>query len=162
MGIGKKCFVILISCMLLNLIASAQSGKLPPFRMMQVNGKVFKAEQLPVGKPIIIIYFSPECDHCEVLMKELIRQKVNLKSASIAMITHLPVNAVSKFVQQYSLNKYPNIYIGTESTTYFVRDYYKLTQMPFMALYTKSGDLVKMYRKEGELPDLIKRLNKLK
>jgi hypothetical protein len=33
----------------------AQPGKIPPFSMMQANGKVFKAQDLPMGKPIIII-----------------------------------------------------------------------------------------------------------
>ena len=67
--------------------AKAQAGKLPPFRIMQTSGKIFKAGDLPMGKPIIIIYFSPECDHCDKLMKELVKQKEEFKKASIAMIT---------------------------------------------------------------------------
>ena len=38
--------------------------KVPPFGMLQTNRKVFRAQQLPANKPIIIIYFSPDCDHC--------------------------------------------------------------------------------------------------
>jgi thioredoxin-related protein len=159
----KTPFTLLFGVML--LITSSllsQAGKLPPFRMVQANGKVFKAEDLPMAKPIVIIYFSPECDHCEVLMKDLIKHKTTLESASIAMITHLPVNAVSKFVQHYKVANYKNIYVGTEGTTNFVREYYNITHMPFMALYTKNGNLVNIYRKEGELPELIKTLNNLK
>ncbi len=140
----------------------AQSGKLPPFRVVQSNGKVFKAEDLPIGKPIILIYFSPECDHCDKLMKDLMKRQANFKKASIAMITYLPVEKVSKFVQQYNLNKYPNIYVGTEGNAFFVRNYYKITDMPFIALHNKNGDVVKVYRKEGALTDLISQLDKLK
>ena len=139
----------------------AQAGKLPPFRMMQANGKIFKAEELPMGKPIIIIYFSPECDHCDRLMKELVKQKEELKKASIAMITYLPVEKVLEFEKSYSLKNYSNIYAGTEGNSFFLRNYYKLTEMPFAALYSKNGDLIKFYNKEVDIKDLSTRLNKL-
>jgi hypothetical protein len=37
--------------------ADAQTGKVPPFRMVLKNGKIYKAENLPFGRPIIIFYF---------------------------------------------------------------------------------------------------------
>ena len=141
--------------------AKAQAGKLPPFRMMQTSGKVFKAEDLPMGKPIIIIYFSPECDHCEKLMKELVKRTEELKKASIAMVTYLPVEKVLEFEKTYLLKKYSNIYTGTEGSSFFLKNYYNLTEMPFAALYSKNGDLLKWYSKEIDLKDLSTRLNRL-
>lgn len=155
--------LFLLSWMLfISSLSYAQSGKIPPFRITQSNGKPFKAEDLPMAKPIIIIYFSPDCDHCENLTKELLKQAANFNKASIAMITFLPVQSVLKFVNKYKLNKYPNIYVGTEETSFFVKNYYRVTEMPFVALYTKSGDLVKSYSREVPLKDLSNRLNILK
>ena len=148
--------------MALGFSASAQQGKLPPFRMTQANGKVFKAQDLPMGKPIIIIYFSPECDHCEKLMQALLKRTAELKKASIAMITFLPIDKVAKFSSDYKLAQYSNIYVGTEGNTFFLKNYYKLTTMPFMALYNKNGDLIKMYPKEDQLDDLCASLKQLK
>ena len=141
--------------------AKAQAGKLPPFRIMQTSGKIFKAGDLPMGKPIIIIYFSPECDHCDRLMKELVKQKEELKKASIAMITYLSVEKVLEFEKTYSLKNYSNIYAGTEGNSFFLKNYYKLTEMPFAALYSKNGDLIKFYNKEVDIKELSTRLNKL-
>lgn len=154
--------IVLLASLLFSSFLYAQAGKLPPFQMVQANGKVFKAQDLPIGKPIVIIYFSPECDHCEKMMKELIKKEASFRKASVAMITHLPVDRVAKFVQQYSLNKYGNIYVGTEGSTFFVRNYYKIDHMPFIALHDKNGNVVKVYRKEGPLTDLVNQLNKLK
>jgi thioredoxin-related protein len=139
-----------------------QSGKLPPFAMMQADGKIFKAQDLPVEKPIVIIYFSPECDHCETLMKDFISKEASFRKTSVVMITHLAVDKVSKFVKFYGLNKYRNVYVGTEGTWLFVKNYYKIVEMPFIALHDKHGNLIKMYREEGALPDLVKQLNSLK
>ena len=162
MRIDRKYLLIPILLIVLSTSSAlAQAGKIPPFRMIQPNGKLFRAQDLPMGKPIIIIYFSPECNHCEKLMKELFKQPADFRKASIAMITYLPVERVSKFVKDYNLSKYPNIYAGTEGTSFFVRNYYKITDMPFAALYTKNGDLVKSYSKEVSLKDLSARLRNL-
>ena len=140
----------------------AQAGKIPPFQMTTANGKIFKAEDLPMGKPIIIVYFSPDCDHCDNLMKDLLKRSGDFSKASIAMITYLPLQSVSKFVNKYQLNKYPNIYVGTEEGSFFVRNYYKIMEMPFVALYTKNGDRIKSYTREVPLKDLSDRLATLR
>lgn len=142
--------------------APGKTGKIPPFRIMQANGRVFKAEDLPMGKPIIVIYFSPECDHCDHLMKELFKREADFRKASIAMITYLSVEKVAKFVKEYRLDKYPNMYVGTEGTSFFVRNYYNVTDMPFAALYTSNGDFVKSYAKDVVLTDLSGRLHQLR
>jgi len=141
--------------------ALAQTGKLPPFQMMQASGKIFQAQQLPLGKPIVIIYFDTDCDHCHQLMKQLMRHTAALQKASVAMITYLPVEKLTKFAAQYNLQQYPNIYVGTEGTTFFVKNYYRLSSLPFMALYTKNGDLVKTFPNEDGLTDLLSQLKAL-
>lgn len=156
------CCVLLTFTFFISSLLHAQSGKIPPFRMTQANGKLFKAEDLPMEKPIIIIYFSPDCDHCDNLTKELLKQAADFSKASIAMITFLPVQSVSNFVNKYKLNRYSNLYVGTEQTSFFVKNYYRVTEMPFVALYTKNGDLVKSYSRNVSLKDLSNRLKILK
>lgn len=158
--------ILAIICFFISVLSAspigAQSNKVPPFKIVKANGKPFKAYELPMGKPIVLIYFSPECDHCEKLTQEMVKQMPALKKASIAMITYLPIDKVGKFVQKFNLNKYPNLYVGTEENNLVVRNYYNIYQLPFMALYTKNGDLVKAYKNEEQFPDLVKNLTALK
>ena len=154
--------VLLSACLLCVSSFVFSQGKIPPFRIMQANGRIFKAEELPIGKPVVIIYFSPECDHCDKLMKDLFKQKTGFDKASIAMITYLPVEKLSSFYRAYDLDKYPNIYAGTEGTSFFVRNYYKIRDMPFVVLYNKNGDCVKSYSREVDLRDVGSRLSQLK
>ncbi len=163
MIVNKKFLLApLIGMLLFMSPAIGQAGKLPPFRIMQSNNKVFKAEDLPMGKPIVMIYFSPECDHCHILMKDLLKRMSNFNKASIVMITHLPLSSVASFVKKYNLNKYSNVYVGTEGSTFFIKNYYKITEMPFMVLHTKNGDQVKLFREEGALPQLVADLDRLR
>ena len=156
------CIIALICLLTVSSVSFGQQGKVPPFRMMQANGKVFKAQDLPMGKPIIIIYFSPDCDHCDKLMKDFLKRTAEFKNCSVAMITYLPIDKVTKFVKDYDLNKYQNVYVGSEGNSFFVRNYYKITDMPFAALYTKNGDLIMSYMKVATLQDLSDKLKKLK
>ena len=116
-------FFIAISFLVTGSQLQAQSGKLPPFSMLKADGKLFRAQDLPMGKPILLVYFSPECDPCAKLMKDFFKQAASFQKASVAFITYLPVDRVSKFVKDYKLAQYPNIYTGTEGSTFFVRNY---------------------------------------
>lgn len=129
--------------------------------MVQPNGSLFKAENLPFGKPIVIIYFSTECEDCQQLTKELLSRINELKRASIAMITYLSKDNLIQFATKFNINKYSNIYIGTEGNSYFIGNYYKVGHLPFMVLYNKDGDLIKVYDKELSIDDLISRLRNL-
>ena len=139
----------------------SQSGKVPPFSMLQSGGKVFRAQDLPVGKPIVIIYFSPDCEECQALTSDLIRRADEFSRASVAMVTYLPVDYVTKFISKYKLNYYPNIYVGTEGSSLFLKGYYNIEKFPVIALYTKSGDLVKMWKQEDSLSEVSQLLKNL-
>jgi len=114
-----------------------------------------------MGKPIIIVYFSPECEDCQQLTEEILNHANDFAKASIAMITYLSMEEVLQFATKYNLDKYSNIYVGTESNTYFVGRYYNVQQLPFIALYNKKGDLIKIYNGKFSLDDLSKQLKNL-
>ena len=48
-----------------------------------------------------------------------------------------------------------------EGTTFFVRNYFKLTEMPFVALYKKDGDFVTSYTRDIALQELAQKLRQL-
>jgi hypothetical protein len=141
--------------------ATAQSNTLPSFNMMLSNGKLFAASELSAGKPVILIYFAPGCDHCEQLMGAFFRNIHAFQEAEVVMVTFKPLSEVSRFEQAWQTSKYPNIKVGTEGDTFYLRTYYRLDRTPFMALYNKKQTLVYLYRKETAVDDLITRLKQL-
>ena len=158
----KQLFSILTGMVfLLSTPLYSQSGKVPPFQMLQSGGKVFRAQDLPIGKPIVIIYFSPDCEECQVLTNDLIRRADEFSRASVAMVTYLPVEYVTKFISKNKLNYYPNIYVGTEGSSLFLKGYYNIEKFPVIALYTKNGDLVKIWKQEDSLKEVSELLKTL-
>ena len=138
-----------------------RSQTIPPFKMTLSNNKVFNATDLPKNKPLVLIYFDPDCDHCQKLMTELFKKINSFKKAEIVLITFKPVTEVAAFEKKYNTRKYANMRVGTEGTLFYLRNYYKLEKMPFTALYGSKGNYSYSYRDETPMDDLIKRLQGL-
>lgn len=140
-------------------IAASQS--VPPFRMQLTNGQFFSFKDVSHEKPLIIIYFSPDCEHCQKLIKELLSKINNFKKAQIVMVSFLPLKDLVDFEKNYSINKFPNIKVGMELPIFFFKNLYNLQNTPFTALFSKHGKLIISYKKETPVDDLIKHLKAL-
>ena len=118
----------------------ALSQPIPEFNMQLTNGKLFSTKDLSRGKPVIIIYFAPDCEHCQKLMNALFKKIRDFKKAEIVMVTFKPLNEVVEFEKSYQTIKYSNIKVGIEMPVFFFRFYYGVENTPFTALYDKNGN----------------------
>lgn len=150
-----KCILPLILLLTLNLTSCSQIGDMPQFKITQANGKIFKASELKTGRPTLLIYFSPECDHCQVFMKEFFKKGDAFTKSNILMITFLPIDRVVSFVKEYPIEKYPNIITGTEGMGFLVRDHLGIQNMPFAALFDKNNKLINKYEREIPLDVIL-------
>ena len=137
------------------------SQTVPPFKMTLSNNKIFNAADLPKGKPLVLIYFDPDCDHCQKLMDELFKKINSFRKVEMVLITFKPITEVATFEKKYTTSKYVNMRVGTEGTLFYLKNYYKLVKMPFTALYDSKGNYIYSYRDETPVDDLIKKLQGL-
>lgn len=142
-------------------VAQQTADKIPSFKIVLSNGSFFSKENIKKNKPVILIYFSPDCDHCKLLMKDLFKRITDFNKAEIVMITFKPLKEVDEFIEAYKIKQYPNITVGTEVPIYFIRYFYNLSNTPFTALFDRKEKLVYAYRKETSVADLIDRLKHL-
>ena len=125
--------IILVTFLLVGTDAIGQTNKkVPPFQIDQSNGKLFRAQDLPIDKPIIIIYFSPDCEECQEFTEAMLTRMDDFWKASVVMITYLPVLNVAQFVSKYRLHIYPNIFVGTEGNNFIVRYYFNIQRFPII------------------------------
>jgi four helix bundle protein len=157
-------FLFLISFVFSAILFSSKivvAQSIPSFSMQLTNGKLFSAKDLSHEKPVIIIYFAPDCEHCQTLMNVFFKKIQDFKKAQIVMVTFKPVNEVVDFERSYQTIKYPNIKVGTEIPLFFFRGYYHLENTPFTVLYDRHGKLIISYIKQTPVDDLIKHLKVL-
>lgn len=156
-----SCFkaITLSSIFFCSTIVSAQ--KMPVFSIIQSNGKTLNTAKLPKTSPVILIYFSPDCDHCTALLNSMFSKFTQFKKATILLVSFRPMNEIIEFEKKYKTASYKNITVGIEQPFFFLKNLYELQSTPFTGLFNKNGDLVYSYKKEASVDDLIMRLKKV-
>lgn len=138
-----------------------QGATIPSFKILLTNGSYYTSDNIDKSKPFVLIYFAPDCDHCTVLMDGLFKKVRQLDNTSVVMVTFKPPQELVAFEKKYNTYKYPNIKVGTEGYTYWLRNYYKLDKTPFVAVYNKKGALAFSYRNEPPVDEMLARVKKL-
>ncbi|NIJ53890.1 TlpA family protein disulfide reductase [Dyadobacter arcticus] len=149
---NRKLFVLLLILgPLFNCFAQSTTGtnKIAPFSIRLTNGQLYNYSQLVPG-PVVLIYFSPDCDHCQDFTKDLVKNYNVVANKQVVMVTFQAMDMLKPFVTQYGLASRSNFKVGTEGNSAIVQKYYQIRSFPYIAIYDKKGNLVKTY--EGTQP----------
>jgi thiol-disulfide isomerase/thioredoxin len=135
---------------------------IPPYHILNTDSVYVTPANLKKNKPVMIIYFAPDCSHCQHLMYELKPEMKAFKNVQVIMITFVQqLKAIQVFYRDFDLKKYPNFIVGTEYPTYKVQQYYQVRTTPYIALYDKDGKLVKSYEKAPKAEELAAEVKKI-
>lgn len=133
---------------------------LPTFEiLLEDSSTIFSTYNIPEGRPIIIMYFSPDCDHCETVTKEILAHKEDFKKTRIYMSSPMYLSEINKFAERMELDKQKNIIIGKDFK-YFVLKFYDLQSFPFMAVYNGDKKLVEGFKAGFKFEDVIKAVDR--
>lgn len=127
---------------------------IPPISLLQTDSTVLTKESLKKNQQTMIMYFSPECEHCKHQMEDMIKQMSVLKKYQIVMATYQPMDEIKQFYQTYQVAKYPNIRMGRD-TKYMLPPFYRMRSMPYMALYDAKGNLITTFEGNVKIDKLV-------
>lgn len=115
---------------------------LPPAKFVTADSTAwFIKNNVEKKKKVLIIVFSPECDHCQHETEELVKNIDRFKDIHIVMATVMPIWQMSAFIKNYGLNKYKNITV-VKDPAYFLPTYYDIHSIPYHAFYDKDKKLI--------------------
>lgn len=131
---------------------------LPEFRILQKDSLTwFTKKDIKPGKPVMIMLFSPDCEHCQEETNMLQANKKQLGDLQIVMVTYQPLEKMQKFYTEYKIANNPNIYMGRD-VPYFFGPYYKARSIPFLAIYDKQQKLVRVYDGGAKIDKILEAL----
>ncbi len=141
----KKLIITTIASLLILFVFAQQTNKttIAPFKITLLNGKSYTYKEIKKNTPTALIYFSPTCDHCKAFTKELLKHDKDLRSKQIIMVGYEPVTEMKAFDSIFHISSKSYIKMGTEGYTFIVQKYYGVQRFPFVAMYNKSGKLIK-------------------
>lgn len=147
----KKLISFLFIACLAGCFGSAphKSGKenkpLPNFSMLLTDSTTwFHSYEIPNDKPFVLLYFSPFCPYCRAQTKNIIENMNSLKDVHFYYVTNFPASNVRDFIKEFDLLKFPNITVSLDSSS-FIRDYYEISAVPYLAIYGKDKKLNKTF-----------------
>lgn len=163
----KKCmYLIALACAL--LIALPGKSQQPTDSLPYMSDKVLPAFDILLvdstttyntgtisgGQPTILMYFSPDCEHCQHQTEEILKNIDSLKNVRIVMLTALPFDKMKNFYFYYKIGNYKNIVMGKDADYFFSR-HYGSQYVPYLAVYDRHKKLVKVFDGGTKVSNLI-------
>ena len=69
---------------------------LPDFSFKTLDGNIFKSSSLKSG-PVIIMYFHPECEHCQYEIDDLLKKLDELNTSKLIFISSAERDSIVAF-----------------------------------------------------------------
>ncbi|MBC7722973.1 MAG: redoxin domain-containing protein [Pedobacter sp.] len=132
---------------------------MPIFKLLDCNSTKddsvwISNKSLPTNRPIVFVYFSPECSHCEYETEEIKKHMDSLSNAFFIFVSYHPLEKIKEFYDKYGLAKYPNIRVGRDPK-YFIPSFFRVEFTPFVGVYNRNQSFVKAYKSGADMNELI-------
>lgn len=137
-----------------------KTKEIPSFNILQTDSSWFRLQNIPKNQATVIIYFNPDCGHCQETAKKVSEKMEDFKNVTFLWVTYLsPLEEIENFKKDFKLSAYPNVHFGKDPQ-YYIPSYFRVEQTPFVALYDSKGKLVKAWPMYFNVDDLRKALRK--
>ncbi|NML20973.1 redoxin domain-containing protein [Pseudoflavitalea sp. G-6-1-2] len=162
-----KRWVLFLSSVLLMQWAAAQNiqkpeppykrfPSVPPIQLQQLDSSMLTKDKLK-KQPLILMFFSPTCDHCQHQIEEMVKNMDKLSQYQIVLASYSPKEEMEDFYKDYKLANYSNIKMGRD-IKYLLPPFYDIRNLPYLALYNKKGDLITTFEGNVKVAKLLEAL----
>jgi thiol-disulfide isomerase/thioredoxin len=128
---------------------------IPPFRLLKLDSATYLTkDDLRKNRKTIVMYFSPDCEHCKHQTEAILADFKDFKDIEIVMATYQPFGEMKAFNEHYKIYEHPNILIGRDEQ-FRLPPFYKIKNLPYLALYDKKGNLVTTFEGTQKADTLI-------
>jgi thiol-disulfide isomerase/thioredoxin len=122
----------------------------PPVKLLLTDSLTyFTKEDVSKKMEVLVMLFSPDCEHCQHETEQIIKHIDEFKDVQIIMATTLPFDKMKDFYKKYELNRFSNIIVGRDGA-FMLPVFYNVRNLPFLGLYNRKKDLITVF--EGSIP----------
>ena len=117
-------------------IKTGLEGRLIPSFNLQLADSItyINTADIPTGKPVLVIGFSPYCTHCQAETRDILKHIDEFKNTRILYVTAFPYSQMKAFYRFFRLEKYPNIVMGRDTSNYFL-PHFKAHGVPYTLVF---------------------------
>ena len=134
---------------------SAKASQLPALDLTATDGTSF---ELVSGRPVVIIYFNSQCDHCQRQLNAM-RENMNLfSSATIVFMSSQSLDELGRIAAVLDFYVFPNVRF-VKSKPEQLAEKFGLMSLPQIFVYSEEGNLKKVFSGEtapAEIASLLR------
>jgi len=128
---------------------------LPPFTLQLPDGTgILRREDLDSSRPVMVMLFNPDCDHCHRQTQEILGRLPELGDLQVVMSTYQSLEMIRLFREAFRLDAYPSVRVGRD-VGYFLIPFYAARNVPLLALYDRRGRLLDVIRGQAPLERIL-------
>jgi thiol-disulfide isomerase/thioredoxin len=114
---------------------------MPSFSVLKQDSTTYlNTKDIPAGKPTVLLLFGPYCPYSRAEVENITKNMKSMKDINFYFFTSSPYNEMIDFSKSFKLDQYSNITMGIDTGFYLIK-YFKITGVPFTAIYTKDKKL---------------------
>jgi thioredoxin-related protein len=115
---------------------------------------VTKADVVKKGHLFMLVFFSPDCEHCQKETKDFVAHKDDFKDIQVLMVSPMPYASIKQFYTDYGVSNLPNFTMG-QDWAYHLGTKLKPHFYPTMILYDKLGNYITAFSGNVAIPKII-------
>ena len=132
----------------------------PPFKILLTDSSTyFTKENLDKKKSVMFMLFSPDCEHCQHEMEEIIKNIKSFDKTQLVLSTTRDFDQMREFYQQYGLDRFGNIIVGKDEA-YMLPVFFGIHNLPFLAFYNRKKELISVFSGAMPIEKVIEELKK--
>ena len=130
---------------------------LPQFSFSTLNKTSFYSSDIKEG-PLLIIYFHPECEHCQYEISELFRSKIFDLGITVMLISGAVQDSVISFLNRFPDHENDKLITLIDTASIF-EDIFGKAVIPSGYLYNKELSLIDAFYGEYRIETILDRFS---
>ena len=132
---------------------------IPTFNLlMQDSVTVFNTDNIPNGKPVVLVLFGLNCPYCHEETNDLLRNMDSLKNVNFYFLTLDSLNKMKAFSAMHKLGNYSNITVGRDYENFFP-DFFQNVALPYSVVYDQNREIKAKFKGKVTASRIIKIIN---
>ncbi|MFM2360757.1 MAG: hypothetical protein RLY16_2750 [Bacteroidota bacterium] len=123
---------------------------LPPLFLDRIpDSSALSKEDFQNKKPVLIMMFSPDCDHCHRQTRSLLDSIQYLEKVQILLVSNASFSAIQKYYQDFKLADHANIIVARDAR-FLLGTFFQIKKYPSLFAYTRRLKLIEGF--SGNVP----------
>jgi thiol-disulfide isomerase/thioredoxin len=138
-----------------SLLPYQKYPKMPAFKILEMDSTTtFNTYDIPSGKPTVIIFFGPDCEHCKHLTETLLAGWDSLSNIQFYMVSFANIGPIRNFYNKFNLQDHKNIKVVGKDAEFFFSSFYGARAVPYLAVYDKHKKFVRKFEGSATVKEL--------